>query len=451
MRRIDRIVVARSDLQRLRAILGSRSKSAHDHEHLLDLSDELEQARVVRDDEIPSDVVTLQSQVRVRDCETGMVSNYTLVSPAQADAAGTAVGRRVGFFEPEITARRGKMALSQFINRSWAVPPDIPVKFSADRTPRVLCATDLGVGSDAALSRAREIARALGAQMLLLHVVSSASTARETGRRRAHAQLTIDALSGKVAWPGSDVQGSVRASRRPHRAIADAAIEWDADLIVLGPYRQRLGDSFRGTTAERVIRKADRPVLVVNREAAGPYEHVLVASDLSRMSADIARVSKQLGLLEGSRASVVHAPQHSLGLMLYLARGNEAAVSGDQRSRRQMASKEIEAQLERAGLNAAQVSVSAPQISPFHAIEQAAQRAASDLVVVGSSRFPILKRAFIGSVSNEVLRGMKRDVLLVSPAAARRARRRALTMGNASIQGAGELQALEHQQFREAG
>ena len=87
MRRIDRIVVTRSDLERLRAILGSPGKSARDHEHLLDLSDELERAQVLRDDEMPSDVVTLQSQVRVRDRETGMVSNYTLVSPAQANVS----------------------------------------------------------------------------------------------------------------------------------------------------------------------------------------------------------------------------------------------------------------------------------------------------------------------------------------------------------------------------
>ena len=342
------------------------------------------------------------------------------------------------------------MALSQFINRSWAVPPDIPVKFGPDRTPRVLCATDLGVGSDAALSRAREIARALGAQLHLLHVVDSARSAHATGHRRAHAQLAIDALSRKIAWSGSDVQGSVRASPRPHKAIADVAIEWDADLIVLGPYRRRLGDSFRGTTAERVIRKADRPVLVVNREAAGPYEHVLVASDLSPMSADIARVSKRLGLLEGSRASVVHAPQHSPGLMLYLARGNESAVCSKQRSRSRYASKQIQAQLERSGLTGARVSVSSPQTSPFHAIEQVAQREGSELVVIGSSRFPLLKRVFIGSVSNEVLRGMNHDVLLISPAAARRARRSAPTMGTASTQSAAQLQALEHQQFREA-
>ena len=103
------------------------------------------------------------------------------------------------------------------------------------------------------------------------------------------------------------------------KIIADVAIKWDADLIVLGPYRRRFGDSFRGTTAERVIRIADRPVLVVNRDSADPYEHVLLAADLSRMSIGIAHVTKELGLLEGARASVVHALQHTRGAMPYLA------------------------------------------------------------------------------------------------------------------------------------
>jgi regulator of nucleoside diphosphate kinase len=87
MWRNDRIIVTKSDLERLRGILGSPNKSARDTEHLLDLSDELDRAQVVPEDEMPSDVVTLQSQVRVRDRETGMVSNYTLVSPAQADVS----------------------------------------------------------------------------------------------------------------------------------------------------------------------------------------------------------------------------------------------------------------------------------------------------------------------------------------------------------------------------
>lgn len=85
MWRNNRIVVTRSDLERLRAILGARSGSTRDREHLLDLHAELEQARVVSEDEVTSDVVTLQSQVRVRDRETGVASDYTVVSPAQAD------------------------------------------------------------------------------------------------------------------------------------------------------------------------------------------------------------------------------------------------------------------------------------------------------------------------------------------------------------------------------
>ncbi len=85
MWRNNRIVVTRSDLERLRAILGARNGSTRDREHFLDLRDELEQARVVSEDEVTSDVVTLQSQVRVRDHETGVASDYTVVTPAQAD------------------------------------------------------------------------------------------------------------------------------------------------------------------------------------------------------------------------------------------------------------------------------------------------------------------------------------------------------------------------------
>lgn len=85
MRRNNRIVVTRPDLERLRAILGSRSRSSRDREHLLDLREELDRARIVDAEDVPADVVTLQSEVRVRDSETGIPADYTLVSPAHAD------------------------------------------------------------------------------------------------------------------------------------------------------------------------------------------------------------------------------------------------------------------------------------------------------------------------------------------------------------------------------
>jgi len=290
-------------------------------------------------------------------------------------------------------------------------------------SPRVLCATDLRTRSARAVSRADAIARGLGAQLLLLHVVDAAGSARASGDRGARARFVLDVRARKLARAGNGAQISVRTGR-PHQTIADAAIKWDADLIVLGPYRRRFGDSFRGTTAERVIRIADRPVLVVNRDSAGPYEHVLLAADLSRMSIGVARVTKELGLLESGQASVVHALQHTRRAMPYLAGARESEAGKSRPSLRELAHDEIDTLLARAGLNAARVSVFSQENAPFRAIEQVASRLGSDLVVVGTSRFPLFKRVFIGSVSNEVLRGIKHDVLIISPVAARRAHRR---------------------------
>lgn len=295
-----------------------------------------------------------------------------------------------------------------------------------ERRAKVLCAIDTRFRSrsGAAVERAHAIARGVGAQLLLAHVVDGATSARAARSSKVRARFILDSYARKLARRGQETQISLRAGR-PHETIADVAIEWDADLIVLGPYRERFGDSFLGTTAERVAGKAERPVLVVNRQSTGIYQQVLLASDLSSMSAGIARVAKQLGLLEGSRTAVVHALEHSRRAMLYLAGVSESEARKYQRTRSQIASNEVAMQLGRADLSPVDFSFFFPKASPLPAIEQVAQLVGSDLVVVGSSRFPELKRWFVGSVSNDVLRWLENDVLLVSPAAARRARKQA--------------------------
>lgn len=317
------------------------------------------------------------------------------------------------------------MAVRRFSDTSAAVRAHGRGQMSKrDRSPRVLCATDLLQRSDRAVSRADAIARALGAQLLLLHVIDAAKSGVDTHRHGARARSILNARARKLSRSGNGAQVSVRAGR-PHKIIADVAMTWDADLIVLGPYRQRLGDSFRGATAERVIRTADRPVLVVNRDSADPYGHVLLAADRSRMSIGIAHVTKELGLLKGAKASVVHALQHTRSALPYLTGMRESEAGKYEQSLRESASDEIDALLTSAGLDSSRVAVFSQDSPPFRAIEQVATRISPDLVVVGTSRFPLFKRVFFGSVSNEVLRGIEHDVLVISPVAARRAHRKA--------------------------
>lgn len=296
-----------------------------------------------------------------------------------------------------------------------------------ERKMRVLCATRALSRSDAAVRRAYAIACDLKAQLLLLHVVDFDTPLRSVRRRGALAYTVLDASARDLGLDSEHI--SVR-SGRPHRTIAEAALEWDADLIVIGPYRKQFAEGIRGTSAERIARRAGRPVLVVNMENTEPYRHVLLTSDLSHTSAGVAGVTKDLGLLEQSGRSVVHALEHTHNAMRHMAGITRKTIRQYHRSLRRRATSEIHVQLYRVGLDPNQFRIFAPQVAPAKAIDQVAKRVGADLIVVGSSRFPELKRVFVGSVSNEVLRDSRHDVLLVTPDAARRARRRAAAATN---------------------
>jgi regulator of nucleoside diphosphate kinase len=80
------IYIADDDQNRL-AWLVRRAADAnlHEAEYLAALAGELSRARVVPRSEIPADVVTMNSTVRLRDLETGEDDTYTLVYPDDAD------------------------------------------------------------------------------------------------------------------------------------------------------------------------------------------------------------------------------------------------------------------------------------------------------------------------------------------------------------------------------
>ncbi len=80
------IYVTDYDLKRLSELFaGARLWDKKDRGFLMNLGEELEQANVVPAQHIPADVVTMNSQVRIRDLDTGKDMIMTLVFPANAD------------------------------------------------------------------------------------------------------------------------------------------------------------------------------------------------------------------------------------------------------------------------------------------------------------------------------------------------------------------------------
>jgi regulator of nucleoside diphosphate kinase len=77
------IYVTAQDVERLRKLLeGVRLWSSRDREHLEALEAELDRAHVVPSQEIPGDVVTMNSAVLVKDLDSGKEIALTLVFPS---------------------------------------------------------------------------------------------------------------------------------------------------------------------------------------------------------------------------------------------------------------------------------------------------------------------------------------------------------------------------------
>ena len=111
-----RIFITQEDMQRLTDLLASAERmSSRDLEHLWLLRQELEDAEIVASDEIPADVVTMNSRVRIKDMDSGREAVYVLVFPRDADVAQG----RISILAPIGTAIIGYRAGDVIV---WAVP-----------------------------------------------------------------------------------------------------------------------------------------------------------------------------------------------------------------------------------------------------------------------------------------------------------------------------------------
>lgn len=82
------IYITEHDHERLSALIESnRERDAVDMEYLLTLEEELDRAQIVDSKEIPADVITMRSEVRLKDLVSGKANIYSLVFPTEANVS----------------------------------------------------------------------------------------------------------------------------------------------------------------------------------------------------------------------------------------------------------------------------------------------------------------------------------------------------------------------------
>lgn len=148
----------------------------------------------------------------------------------------------------------------------------------------ILVAFDFSDTSMAALTYGRNLALTFGGRLHVLHVADVIPTSAAQfypegpGDPEAKAiELALNQLRTLLASADTapTATPAVRLSPSPADAIVAYAKEMHADIIVIGTHgREGMSRLFLGSVAERVVRSAPCPVLVVR-----PREHEFVVPD----------------------------------------------------------------------------------------------------------------------------------------------------------------------------
>ncbi|MDO8876162.1 MAG: universal stress protein [Pseudolabrys sp.] len=280
----------------------------------------------------------------------------------------------------------------------------------------IVAATDFSTRSQRALRRAGLLARQFGAEVTLVHVVDDDQPEALVEVERREADRYLNEQMTSLAELRDSRCRAVVTTGEAFDSILQAARNASADLIVMGMHRkQLLRDTIVGTTIERVIRTGPYPVLMVNKDAAHSYGHVLAAVDMSKASAHAIQTAAALGLLGDAAVSLIHAFLAPGRGMMFVANAPEDQIEKYVASERLQAREELLAFLAAHEIGSQGWRHRIEEGGAFEVISKAVKETTPDLVVIGTHGRSGIVKMLIGSVAEEVLRSIDVDILAVPP------------------------------------
>lgn len=282
----------------------------------------------------------------------------------------------------------------------------------------VLVPTDFSSGARYAAERAVLLPLSAGGKIHLVHVLAReharVSGIREEAQRlleKTAALVTRRALTHGAAAP--EVVAELLTGE-PHVEIIRRARAVDADLVVIG----RKGAGARltkviGTTAARVVRMGDLPVLVVCRRATAPYRRPLVGMALDESARRVLRLVRAVCAPDVGTVHAVHA--YRVPFQGFVPAGTEDSPTGFHRELKAEAAARFEKLIETIAPGDVRLKPLLRQGDPRLVILDEAERLRADLVALGTHGRSGLAHALLGSVAESVIMAARCDVLVARP------------------------------------
>ena len=280
----------------------------------------------------------------------------------------------------------------------------------------VVVATDLSPASEIAVDQAAMLARRWDADLVLLHVfndgVWATITAIYESEVWAGAEPVLVArnrLSQQVREVAARQGVRARGETRTGRAASEIAAfcrEQDAQLLVVGEH----GEAVLGGTAQRVLARADLPVLLVRRAVSAELSCILLATDFSDNATRAAQLS--LDWFPDVRQRLLNACTVAFEGRMRMAGVSLEHIEGYRRDELARAEQRMEAQMQ-ALRSAAPVGKRIVQGYPTTVLLREIERLGAELLVIGKHGGTMLDERLLGSITQNLLYRADCNVLLV--------------------------------------
>ncbi len=308
-------------------------------------------------------------------------------------------------------------------------PPSITPPPAAARLRKIVLPTDFSDASRQAIPPAVALARQFGASLTLVYVVpttlptefSHLGLTIEAHRLTADSERTLAEFRARELPHDLPVQTIVRDGGAAVQ-IGEVARATEADLIVVSTHGYTgLKHVWLGSTAERVVRHAPCPVLVIRAadlpirfpadgETQGHFKHILVPTDFSPTSDKAMIYAAALGTRDDASYRLLHVieppPYPEFGYAHVPSREADLRAEAEQRL-----AAEGQRMFGPALAPRTRQRVRAGRASFEIAAE--AREAGCDLIVAGTHGRSALKTLLLGSTAEEVVRHAPVPVLIV--------------------------------------
>ena len=278
----------------------------------------------------------------------------------------------------------------------------------------VLVATAFSAVGTAAVERAAQLPVGPDSTVTVLHVLRPGcgpEDRADADRALSHAVSVVGDSAARAGREAVTILPRL-VDGTPFVEIIRRARDARCELIVIGRHGER---TFRGlllgSTAERVIRKGDTPVLVVASHPAAPYGRPLVAVDCSDTSRRALELGWRLVDPRVEALDVVHAYEVISESTLRRSGVIGEAARRYHVERKQQAQVAVEKFLAHGDVAAAANIVVREGDARQVILDVAAQHDA-DLVAVGTHGPSALAHVLLGSVAEAVARAASCDVLV---------------------------------------